>query len=153
MRTMTDVFIIILIHVIIIPIVLITLVFIAFALTLALAPLPLADTLSDAFALLLQVHLLHTLLSHITHPMSCPILAHACQLRPSSLVCAEGCRKRLRSMKVKSSKSSKSSQDYKDFTLVKIHLFLHAEVQALFDSHLTPNITFIHTSRESTDAI
>src|SRR5882724_11478664 len=103
MRTMTDVFIIILIHVIIIPIVLITLVFIAFALTLAL--LPLADTLSDAFALLLQVHLLHTLLSHITHPMSCPILAHACQLRPSSLVCTGGCRKRLRSMKVKSSKS------------------------------------------------
>src|SRR5882724_5270160 len=102
----------------------------------------LADTLGDAFSLLLQALLLHTLLSHITHPMSYPILAHACQLKPSSLVCTGGCRKRLRSMKVKSSKSSKSSKDFKDFTLVKIHLFLHAEVQALFVGHLTPNITF-----------
>jgi len=54
---------------------------------------------------------------------------------------------------VKSSKPSKSSKDFKDFTLVKIHLFLRAEAQAVFDGHLSPNITFIHTCRESTDAI
>ena len=54
--------------VIIVPIVLITFVLIAFALTLALSPPPLANTLSDAFALL-QVLLLHTLLSH---PTPCP---------------------------------------------------------------------------------
>ena len=123
----------------------------ALALTLALTLLLLADALSDTFALLLQALLLHP--PQPSHPMSFPILAHACQLKPSSLVCAGGCRKRLRSMKVKSSKSSKSSQNFKDFTLVKIHLFLHAEVQALFDGQLTPNITFIHTCRELTDAI
>src|SRR5882724_8147560 len=50
-------------------------------------------------------------------------------------------------------KSSKSSKDFQDLNLVKIPLFLNAEVQALFDGHLTPNITFIHTCRESTDAI
>jgi len=138
--------------VIIVPIVLITLVLIAFVLTLALAPLPLANTLGNAFALLLQALLLTPHPPQPSHPMSFPILAHACQLKLSSLVCAGGCRKRLRSMKVMSSKSSKSSKDFKDFTLVKIHLVLHTEVQALFDGHLTPNITFIHTCRESTDA-
>ena len=91
MRMMTDVFIVI--CVIIIPIVLIALVFITLALTLALAPLPLANTLSDTFALLLQALLLHTLLGHITHPMSCPTLAHACQLKLSCLVCTGGAEK------------------------------------------------------------
>ena len=69
MRTMTDVIIIILIHVVVIPIVLIALVLIAFPLILALAPLLLADTLGDAFSLLLQALLPHTLFSH---PTLCP---------------------------------------------------------------------------------
>ena len=86
MRMTTNVFIII--NVIIILIVLISLVFITLALTLSLALLPLANTLGDAFALPLQALILHTLLGHITHPMSFPILAHACKLKPSSLVCA-----------------------------------------------------------------
>jgi len=115
--------VIILIHVIVIPIVLITLVLITFALTLALGPLLLANTLSDAFAFLLQALLLHTLFSHITHPCPAQILAHACQLKAIQSGLCWRVQKRLRSMKVKSSKSSKSSKDFKDFTLVRSIFF------------------------------